>query len=264
MTWEEFQDAAGKEAVLVIPVGSTELAGLHLPLGTDTIVADEFANLLAEEEGVILCPALPIGYSKWFSPFPGTISLEYDTLTQVILEYCRCLIEHGASRLLFLNAHRGNDSPIETASRILMTEKNINISMLNIWKLASDLTKGLGIIREGKFTHAGEIMTSILLKLKPETVVMDKIRPDRIKSPDGSALHLFNTLGEASFGDSTVSLYRDIRTLTETGIAGDPTNASSELGGKIVELIDSYIKAFIKEFRRLPLGSNKGGKNIHG
>ncbi|MHB8091986.1 MAG: creatininase family protein [Syntrophales bacterium] len=264
MTWEEFRDAIGKDPVLVIPIGSTELAGLHLPLGADTIVANEFAKLLAGEEGVIVCPALPIGYSKWFNPFPGTISLEHDTLTKVLLEYCRCLLEHGARRLLFLNAHKGNNSSIETAARILISEKNINISMLSIWKLANDLTTGLGIISEGKFTHAGEIMTSILLKLKPETVVMEKIKPDRIKSPDGSKLHVLNTLGETSFRGSTQSFYQDIRTLTETGIAGDPTNASAELGGKIVELIDNYLKAFIKEFRKLPLECHQKGQQRNG
>ena len=253
MTWEEFRDNVNSGTVIVVPVGSTELEGTHLPLGVDTIMADGIAAKLAGEPGVLIGPTLPIGYSKWFNPFPGTISLEHDTLTRVFLEYCTCLINHGIKRIVFLNSHRGNNSCIEATARTLIMEKNVRIGMLSIWKLANDLTAGSGLIKEGKFKHAGEIMPSVILALKPDTVVTGKIMPDTVNSPEGSAFDVKNSLGETSFQGSIQTVYQDIRDVTDTGIMGDPTPASAEKGEAILKLITDYAKSFLQEFRDLPI-----------
>ena len=253
MTWEEFRDNVNSGTVIVVPVGSTELEGTHLPLGVDTIMADGVAAKLAGEPGVLIGPTLPIGYSKWFNPFPGTISLEHDTLTKVFLEYCTCLINHGVKRIVFLNSHRGNNSCIEAAARTLILEKKVRIGMLSIWKLANDLTAGSGLIKEGKFTHAGEIMTSVIMALKPEAVVTSKIMPDSVKSPEGSAFDVKNSLGETNFQGSIQTVYQDIRDVTDTGIMGDPTPASAEKGETVLKLITDYARSFLQEFRNLPI-----------
>ena len=254
MTWEEFRDNVNSGTVIVVPVGSTELEGTHLPLGVDTIMADGVAARLAGEPGVLIGPTLPIGYSKWFNPFPGTISLEHDTLTRVFLEYCTCLINHGVKRIVFLNSHRGNNSCIEAAARTLIMERKVRIGMLSIWKLANDLTsRESGMIREGKFTHAGEIMTSSIMALEPETVVIDKIAPDSVKSPTGSLFEVKNSLGDTAFQGSIQTVYQDIRDVTDTGIMGDPTPASAEKGEAILKLITDYARSFLQEFRNLPI-----------
>ncbi|HBF43366.1 MAG TPA: hypothetical protein DDW42_06995 [Desulfobacteraceae bacterium] len=253
MTWEEFRDAVDSKTVMVIPMGSTELEGPHLPLGVDTIVAEGVSRTLAEEEGVLIGPLLPIGYSKWFNPFPGTISLEQETLTRVLHEYCTCLINHGIRRLVFLNSHRGNNSSIETAARSLIMEHGVRIGMLSVWKLTNDLTAGSGLIKEGKLAHAGEIMTSLILALKPGAVVTGKLKPDSVKSPEGSNFKVKNSLGETEFRDSIQIFYQDIRDVTDTGTMGDPTAASAEKGEKILNLVSDYVKAFLQEFRSLPI-----------
>ena len=71
MSWNEFQDALKEDTVLVIPMGSTELAGPHLPLGADTMAAEGLAKRLAGEKEVLIAPCLPLGYSKWFQPYAG-------------------------------------------------------------------------------------------------------------------------------------------------------------------------------------------------
>jgi len=253
LTWEEFRDAVKEKTVLVIPMGSTELEGVHLPLGVDTIVADEVAGRLKGEEGVLVCPSLPVGYSRWFNPFPGTISLEHDTLTKVLIEYCSCLIRHGASRLVFLNAHRGNNSCIEAASRILIADHPVRIGMLSVWKLANDLTSGSGLVKEGKFTHAGEIMTSLILATRPDTVRRDRMEADQVQSPAGSAFKVNNSLGETSFRGSVQIVYQDIRDVTQTGVMGDPTTATADKGEEILRVIADYVKAFLQEFRKLTM-----------
>lgn len=252
MTWEEFRDNVNSTTVIVVPVGSTELEGTHLPLGVDTIMADGVAAKLAGEPGVLIGPTLPIGYSKWFNPFPGTISLEHDTLTRVFLEYCTCLIDNGVKRIVFLNSHRGNNSCIEVAARTLIMERKVRIGMLSIWKLANDLTsKESGMIKEGKFTHAGEIMTSTIMALKPDNVDIDKMAKDSVKSPSKSQFKVKNSLGDTEFQGCVQTIYQDIKDITDTGVMGDPTAASAEKGESILNLITDYARAFIQEFRNL-------------
>ena len=256
MTWEEFRDCVNPELVVVIPMGSVELEGPYLPLGVDTLVAEGVARRLEGEEGVLIGPSLPLGHSKWFMPFPGTISLEHGTLTALLLDYCRSLIRHGVKRFVFLNAHRGNHACVDEVSRTLILERPLHIGMAGLWKLANDLIANKqGLIQEGKFTHAGEIMTSVVLALNPETVVTKGMHADLPKSPEGSAFRILNSLGETSFQGSVQTVYMHIREITRTGLFGDPTTASVEKGEVLLDMMTEYLKAFLQAFRKLPLSA---------
>ncbi len=254
MTSEAFGQAAGTDKVAVIPMGSTELEGPHLPLGVDTIMADGVARRLNGEPGVFIGPTLSIGYSKWFLPYAGTISLETGTLIRVLTEYVESLLSAGIRRFVFLNAHKGNNACIESAAHSLLAKHRIRVGMLSLWKLAHDLcaVKDRGI-EEGRFTHAGEIMTSAMMALAPETVVSDRIGAGAVKSPENSAFKVKNSLGETEFMDSVQIVFQDIRDVTDSGTMGDPTAASSEKGKAVVERIAEYARAFLQEFRKLPL-----------
>jgi creatinine amidohydrolase len=254
MTSEAFTKEAAADKVVVIPMGSTELEGSHLPLGVDTIVADGVARRLNGEPGVLIGPTLPIGYSKWFLPFAGTISLETETLIRVLTEYVESLMSAGIRRFVFLNAHKGNNACIESAARSLLAEHRLRMAMLSLWKLAHDLCAVKDrSIAEGRFTHAGEIMTSAVMALAPATVAGDRICAGTVKSPENSAFKVKNSLGETEFMDSVQVVFQDIRDVTDSGTLGDPTAASAEKGEVVVERIADYTRAFLQEFRKLPL-----------
>ncbi|MEJ2723153.1 MAG: creatininase family protein [Deltaproteobacteria bacterium] len=253
MTWEEFRDAVDAKTVMLVPMGSTELEGPHLPLGVDTVVAEGIARRLKGEDGVVIGPVLPIGYSKWFGPFPGTISLELETLTQVLTEYCACLLRHGIKRIVFLNSHRGNNACIDHVARTLVLERPVRVAMLSVWKMANELIAGRDLIGEGGFTHAGEVMTSVILALRPDLVDNSKMRPARAKSPKRGGFMVKNSLGETEFRGSVQMLYQHIQDVTDTGVFGDPTTATAEKGEQVLNLITDYAKAFLREFRNLPL-----------
>ena len=254
MTWEAFRDAVGNDTVAVIPMGSVELEGSHLPLGVDTIAVEALARSLVDLPGVLIGPTLPIGYSKWFMPFPGTITLETETLIHVLLEYARSLIAHGIRRLVFLNAHKGNNACIESVARTLIAEDRVRVGMLSVWKLAHDLAAVREKkIAEGRFTHAGEIMTSVMLAVAPDTVDHARMAPGKVRSPEGSAFRVINSLGETDFMGSVQTIFQDIRQVTDSGILGDPTAASADKGEAIIETINRYAGAFIAEFQKLPL-----------
>lgn len=254
MTWEECNAAVDYHTIAILPLGSTEIEGSHLPLGVDTITAHAIAERLAGETGVLIGPTLPIGYSKWFRPFSGTISLEYDTFTRVLIEYSKCLIDNGIKRLLFLNSHKGNSPAIQYAAHILMAEQSILVSEINIWKLANDLIKKTnGLITENKFTHGGEIMTSMMMALNPELVVTGRMKTGSVISPPNSGFKFLNSTGETEFLNSVQTVYQRVNRITDSGILGDPMPASSEKGRTILKMLVAYIKAFLKEFKQLPV-----------
>ncbi|MBW1999475.1 MAG: creatininase family protein [Deltaproteobacteria bacterium] len=254
MTWTEFRDCVDERTAVLIPMGSTELEGPHLPLGVDSLVADAVAGSLIEEEGVLVGPGLPVGYSAWFSPFPGTISLEQETLTHVITEYSASLMRHGVRLMVFLNAHRGNNASIDAAARSLVLEYPVRIGMLSIWKIANDLAADKrGLIREGGFTHGGEIMTSLILALRPGLVVKENMKPDAPGSPPDCAFQVKNSLGDVAFKGSVQTLYQHVREITDSGVFGDPTRASAEKGKTILDLVTDYVRDFVRQFRTLPL-----------
>ena len=253
MTWQAFRDAVGPQTVVLIPMGSVELEGAHLPLGVDTITAEALAASIGPMPGLLVGPTLPIGYSKWFMPFPGTISLETETLIRVLLEYARSLIAHGVRRLVFFNAHKGNNACIESAARTLIAEDRVRVGMLSVWKLAHDLAAMRdGRIAEGRFTHAGEIMTAVMLALAPDAVDKAKMAPGGVRSPAGSAFRVVNSLGETDFMGSVQTIFQDIRQVTDNGTLGDPSAASAETGIAVIEAITAYARAFIEEFQKLP------------
>jgi creatinine amidohydrolase len=254
ITWMDFRNSVHDDTVAVIPIGSIELEGPHLPLGVDTLVARALSEGLGGTPGVLVGPTLPIGYSKWFMPFSGTISLELETLIRVLDEYARSLIAHGVKRLLFFNAHRGNNAAIETVAHALIAEKKASVAMINVWKLVNDLAVAPeNGIAERRFTHAGEAMTSVVMALAPETVVAERIAADKPKSPSQSAFKVKNSLGDTEFQGSVQTLFLDLRHITETGTMGDPSAASPQKGQTLTEKIAAYTRGFIKEFQKLPL-----------
>ncbi len=254
MTWEAFREAAGEDPVVVIPLGSTELEGPHLPLGVDTIVADGIAVRLAGRAGILIGPTLPIGYSKWFLPYPGTITFETETLIRVLIEYIASLIKAGIKRFVFLNAHKGNNCAVESAARRILDQHRVRIGMLSIWKLAHDLCAVKdGIAEEGRFTHSGELMTSVVMAMAPETVIEGRMQPDSVKPLKNSPLNVKNSLGETEFRDSVQLIFQKIEDVTDSGTLGDPTAATAEKGEAVIERIVEYALAFLDEFRKLQI-----------
>lgn len=193
--------------IILIPLGSTEQEGTHLPIGVDTYVAEAIANEVAKETGSLVGPTLPLGYSEWFLEFPGTISLKMETLIQVLREYCSSLIYHGFTKFIFLNGHRGNSPAVDVIARELITKHNVQIVMVEIWKIANSLAKDILDLKENIFRHAGELMTSVMLYLHPDKVDMKNAKVEYVKS-NKPPFKAKSSLGPAEFKRVEINLYR--------------------------------------------------------
>src|SRR5215475_13436160 len=108
MTWPEVQDLLSRTDMVIIPVASLEEHGPQTPIGTDYLNGVEEAKLIAQKTDVLVAPVLLPGISPYHMGFPGTITISHDTAQRVYFEAVESLIHHGFRRILFMNAHTGN------------------------------------------------------------------------------------------------------------------------------------------------------------
>ena len=246
-SWEEISEMDKENKTILIPLGSTEQEGTHLPLGVDTYVAEALANEVATATGALVGPTLPVGYSEWFLEFTGTISLKMETFTQVVREYCNSLIHHGFKKFIFVNGHGGNGPGVDVVARELKFDKDVEIATVFIWKIANSLANDIPGLREKAFKHAGELMTSLMLYLHPDTVTMKRAKVEFVRSTK-PPFEAKSTLGPATFKGIEISLYDKAKTLTASGIMGDPLAATAQNGKILFDHVKSYLIELVNNF----------------
>ena len=218
------------KAILV--TGATENHAYHLPMGTDTFAAYGIAEEVARKTpGALLLPPIHFGVSDGLMPYPFTITLTAETLSQVIFEAIESCIEQGISRFMIINGHGGNNSAIDIATRKIRkaypNAENRSIDgMVDIRPEACPP----GVFGEDfGIGHAGEAETSTALYLAPELVDMNIAEGEWPKSPP------------------EIKLFTRIPEISKTGATGDPKNATAEKGQLIVEYLSNYLSKFLIE-----------------
>jgi len=196
-------EVAGTAQTLVVPVGSTEQHGPHLPLDTDTRIATAVARDVADDHGCLLAPAIAYGASGEHQGFPGTVSIGTPTLTAVLLEYGRSACVWSA-RVVFVNGHGGNVDALRSATATLRGEGRDAA-----W---------ISACRDAVDAHAGHTETSLLLHLWP-----DAVRIDRLAAGNTDPL-----------ADLMPRLRRGgVAAVSPSGVLGDPTTAAAADGARI-------------------------------
>jgi mycofactocin system creatininase family protein len=188
---------------LVVPVGSVEQHGPHLPLDTDTRIATALARTLADHLGCLLAPAIAYGASGEHQGFPGTVSIGTEALTAVLVEYGRSACQWAAP-VVFVNGHGGNVEALRSATAVLRGEGR-DVAWISACRDAVD-------------AHAGHTETSLLLHLWPQTV-----RTDRLAA--GNTEPLADLMPRLRRGG--------VAAVSASGVLGDPTTAAAADGARI-------------------------------
>lgn len=199
-TWP---DLASRPTV-VVPVGSTEQHGPHLPVATDTIIASAVANALADELDGYVAPAVSITASGEHQGFPGVASIGSEALRLTAIELVRSL-SLWAGRVLLVNAHGGNTTVLTAATRQLAMEGH-RVTLIPC-QAAGD-------------AHAGYTETSIMLHLAPHLVRQDRLEPGNT-TPLPEMLSALRSLG--------------VRALAANGVLGDPRGANAQEGALLFD-----------------------------
>jgi len=186
MTWMEF-DRRLKEPeqpIILIPIGSTEQHGPHLPLSTDVILPETVATLVAERIGAIVAPPVAYGYksqpkSGGGSHFPGTISLDGATLVAVLRDIVNDFARHGARRIVLFDGHMENQWFIVEAIDLALRDQrregvhDLKLVKLGYWEFINAATEAVlfpnGLL-SWALEHAAVMETSVMLHLRPDLV----------------------------------------------------------------------------------------------
>ncbi|MCD6279034.1 MAG: creatininase family protein [Desulfurococcales archaeon] len=169
MTWEAVGEISNKANTLIIlPIGSIEQHGPHLPVGTDFLIADKVAERLATELRkrdiyAVKLPPIPFGLSVMWRAYPGTITLSYETLIKLICDVLTSVITSGFHNVLILNAHSGNSDALRVAAREVVEQVGKGkVAVATVWEFVGDVIKS---VFETPFFHADEVETSVALAL---------------------------------------------------------------------------------------------------
>ena len=225
---------AAQEAIVLIPLGSTEQHGPHLPVGTDAILATFFAEEAAKKlnemgKPCLVAPTMAPANSMHHMNFAGSISLEPQTYMNQLQEICRAIARHGFRRIVLVNGHGGNSHPSQAALVSINRELGFPVYFLGYWS-GTDESKFLesqkGII------HACESETSLMLAVD-ETLV-DPIYKETKGNP-GSV----TPLEEAGL----ISTFHTMESHTENGVMGNSYLATKEKGeAMIAEMVGNLTR----------------------
>ena len=257
--WPEIQAYLEHDDVALLPVGSTEQHGRHLPVMTDAAEAIAVALAAGTQAGVLVAPPVWYGWTPHHMAYPGTLTLRAETLTAVIEDVCQSLLYQGFNRLIVVNGHRvANLPPLEIAA---VKVRHRTGGRILIYDLALSARKEIGALTSGEpgaVGHACEDETSQMLHSYGHLVAMDEARRTvhppaehiaygTFASPDPAA-PVANTV----WAGATVAEYA-ARTAAGGGVGGDPTKASAEKGRQILAAQVSNLCAVIAYSRTLPV-----------
>jgi len=215
----------------MLNVGSLENHGGHLPFGTDCLVSYMLAKEVADHfDDILLLPPLWYGMSEHYKDFSFTVSLRYETMTELLRDILLSLHREGLHRVFIFNGHDGNSAPIEVAARsVKVAHPEMKIAVQDAWWVTAGqlLPPGTFEVWNG-LGHAGEGETSICLELFPHLVDMEHAQ------------------GVVPILPPHADLKWKFSELTNTGATGDPTRATQAKGAAMRRVLVDAVVAFIR------------------
>ncbi|MFH1447893.1 MAG: creatininase family protein [Candidatus Micrarchaeota archaeon] len=223
LSWEEIEKIREKNPVVILPVGAVEAHGRHLPLDVDCVIPEGIAKEVGERTGSLILPILPYGHCFSLREYPGTISVSPETLSHMVYDICSELVRNSFTKILVLNGHGGNSSPIKYGLERLNEEEDFQACIVEWWTV-QDLSK----ISES-MDHADENEASLYLHFMP-TELTKRAKQESHKSYFGTLVPQRNDV----FGPS--------------GYRGRVENISKEKGKKIADIvIEKLVKLVQKD-----------------
>lgn len=229
MPWREIEEAFKQDPVVLIPLGSMECQGPHSITG-DYVAAEAVAQEICRRvDGVYCVPVVPFGNSEYFRHFPGTISVRPMTLYYWVQDMCESLIEHGITKILFINGHAGNDSILEWVGRDVRKTHNIVMGRMNIWRTMPASKKAELYGDKAKVVaHGGGQVDAVMRYLYGDCVKEELAGPpDIVRQWEQFEL---TGIGKTKINGIEACIYTNLEDMSEQGSLGDPFASTAEIG----------------------------------
>ena len=250
LSWPEIEAAAQKGAVVVLPTGSTEQHGLHLPLRVDAMLAEavavEAACQASKSIPVVVAPTFHLGYSDEHMEYPGTISLSPDLLLNTYLQVLSSLYRAGFRRIFMLNGHGGNEAVINLA---LMEARSAHRDLLvtgsSYWRLAAEDLASIQDDRGSGIAHGGDVETALVSFLDQSLVDYTKAAQNR---PLWGSPYLKGGFDKTP----AVMVGRRRSDISLSGSTGNPKLGTPEKGAEMFAAIVKRVTEFLVDFANWP------------
>jgi creatinine amidohydrolase/Fe(II)-dependent formamide hydrolase-like protein len=244
LTWPEAEEMLKSVDVALLPVGSIEQHGPHLPLDTDAFDARYLARRVAEacsEPKPLVLPLMPYGVSYLHSGFSGTVSVTNDSLAKLVYDIGMSAAGNGIRKLVVINGHGGNSPALNYAAQMINRDARIFVAVDSGETSDVDLAN---LTETQNDVHAGEIETSTSLAVRPQLVRLEKA----VKSvPRFSSKYL-------DFSSKRgISWHAHTEMFSPTGVIGDPTLASADKGEKIWQVMIAHLVALVEDLKGMTL-----------
>jgi creatinine amidohydrolase len=234
LTMPEFEAALAKTTTVIIPFGSMEEHGPHLPLGTDSSHAVTVAERAARLYPVLVAPPVPYGLCRSTSEHPGTLSISGNTLKALALDISRELYRQGCRQIILLTGHAGGThvaALVEAGEQLLREVPEVKVAVVNVLELLREaLKQAPELVQTPGDSHAGEVETAIMLAAHPELV-------------KGTAPAEWPAFPK-------FILARRKRTFWPGGVWGNPGAATPAQGDKILQLEVKFLVDLVKTLER--------------
>lgn len=255
LTWPEMREAIARQPqpVILLPFGTVEDHGPHLPLNTDNVIVEAICLEAARRAPgeMLVMPLVAYGLDEHHMDFPGTVSVDMQTLIAYVADVAMSPARHGFTHILIVNGHGSNASIADLAARRVVLETGVICGAVSP-NAAIDPTLAEPTFSQmrrsgpGGVAHACEYETAMMLYLRPDLVQMEKA----VREIGQLKLTYFNW----DHPEPSALAWQDWWSrMSESGVCGDPTVATAEFGRALFETtVENFIR-FVREFRTIPL-----------
>ncbi len=226
-------------SLVLLPIGSTEQHGPHLPVETDTYIVERVAAAVAQRvPNVLVAPALPYGYSRAHDAYAGTVTVSPKVYLDLLQDLCLAFRRSGFATVFLLSGHSGNGPFVDVVTKELSSE-NFRIYGANYFGFCQQPFSRMRRSPLGGEMHSGELETSLMLHLAPEAVNTTMMSSTLTHGTEETGLDLYAA--------KRVYAPPDYVRTSANGVKGDPTVATAELGRILFEETVQNLSRYIQE-----------------
>jgi len=216
LTQPEAETILKRTGLAILPMGSVEQHGPHLPCGTDYLAALAIAQKVAEQLDGLLLPFCPVGVTPFHMSFAGTLTLKPQTFIALVEDICDSIVQHGAKKIVFLNWHEGNTPSLNLAAVSVQQRHPARVLVVQACYIAQELFG-----QECGLTHGGELEVLPILAFDPSLVHLERATnpspPERARKLDSLRR-----------SRAAYPVLKDIREIAPSGWYGEPHKATLE------------------------------------
>lgn len=263
LTWPEINEAIAQKKVVVLPVGSIEQHGYHLPIDVDVRSASTICLGAGEKspEDMLVMPPFTYGYCNHVMDFPGTITIQPSTFVAALTDITKSLAYHGFKRIILVNGHGSNHPLVEQVGRQTNLQTDALCLTCSWWQLIASYWNEIRDSGPGGSAHACELETSLYLHMDEPAVLMERLEaalPNYMTDIPGSEKWQYVDL---TLGSGPASIISWTSSYSKSGAFGNPELATSKKGRLVYERATDQLVEMVRWFRNRP---TEPRRELHG